>query len=475
MKKSKHIVWLLGLLMALPLSAQTDSINYPLDTTENGEVVYKYQVEKSIGLYRIGVNFGVPQSEIVRMNPQLQERGLRFGETLLIPTGRKVEKKTIKTPLIEREHKILDVVKEMPIMQLPVDTIRPASATNIASDSVPAEKVADSPTIDSSVTAPRKPLIELALMLPFESGQPKQSQNAERIMAFYQGVLLAMHDSQNDSTRYRLRVFDTGRSERVVNDLCDSTLLDSVQAVLGLAYPIQVERMATWCRIHDVPLLVPFSSDIDLLNQPNVLQFNSSDQQAADSLCHWMQSHESLHCVVVETDESETAAAISTLRNEMQAQGIRFSRLPIEDLMNDSADYILDITRENLMILPSDRFQHIRRLVPHLEALQRVGYRIRLVGQYSWQKEHLDLPMIYTSVFTSRADHSSYDALWNRYYAGEFVSETPRYDLLGYDLMHALLAWLQGQTRYDGLQSVIEWQRVGDGGWQNGGMRVVEK
>lgn len=468
MKNKAFIVFCLCALFVLESKAQTDSTNCPTDTV-NGEIVYKYQVEKSIGLYRIGVNFGVPQSDIVRMNPQLQERGLRFGEMLLIPTGKKVEKKQ----------------KKELRPSVPVDTVRPVVVESVVADSSISDSIAtdslalDSLTLDSlrhdSAIVREKQLIELALMLPFESGQPKQSQNAERIMAFYQGVLLAMHDSQNDSTRYRLRVFDTGRSERVVNDLCDTTLLDSVQAVLGLAYPIQIERMASWCRLHDVPLLVPFSSDIDLLNQPNVLQFNSNDQQTADSLCRWMQTHENLHCIMVETDESETAAAISTLRNEMQAQGIRFSRLPIEDLMKDSADYVLDITRENLIILPSDRFQHIRRLIPHLEAIQRVGYRVRLVGQYSWQKEHLSLPMIYTSVFTANTDHSAYDELWNRYYAGEFVSETPRYDLLGYDLMHALLAWLQGQPHYEGLQSVIEWQQVGDGGWLNAGLQLVEK
>ena len=71
-----------------PLQAQ-ELLNYPLDTV-NGVEVYRYQVEKSIGLYRVGVNFNVSQSEIVRLNPQLRERGLHFGETLLIPTKRPV-------------------------------------------------------------------------------------------------------------------------------------------------------------------------------------------------------------------------------------------------------------------------------------------------------------------------------------------------------------------------------------------------
>ena len=45
-------------LLFMQAKAQ-ELLNYPLDTI-NGEEVYRYQVEKSIGLYRVGVNFNVP-------------------------------------------------------------------------------------------------------------------------------------------------------------------------------------------------------------------------------------------------------------------------------------------------------------------------------------------------------------------------------------------------------------------------------
>ena len=451
MRINKYILIACALVVSLAMHAQTDSTSCPKDTID-GEVVYKYQVEKSIGLYRIGVNFGVPQSEIMRMNPQLKERGLRFGETLLIPTGKKVGKKT-------------DDVKSSVM----------AAINNAAEGKVVGDSVSVETEQPDSVSAQDKRLVELAVMLPFESGQSKQTQNAERIMAFYQGVLLAMQDSQNDRTRYRLRVYDTGRSERVVNSLCDSTELDSVQAILGLAYPIQVERVAEWCREKNVPLLVPFISDIDIARQANVLQFNSNDQQAADSICTWIKAHEGIHCVVVETREAETSTSMSTLRDEMKKRGIAFKRLPYSDLQNDSASYALDINRENLFILPSDRYQHVRPLLSHIEKLKNAGFRVRLLSQYSWQKENIDLPMIYTSVFTAQGDRTAYEQLWQHYYGSEFVTESPRYDLLGYDLTHALLGWLRGEKQHQGLQSNIRWERIGTGGWLNGGMRVVEK
>lgn len=459
------IVIALCFLFLAPVGAQ-ELLNYPLDTI-NGEEVYRYQVERGIGLYRIGVNFNVAQSEIIRLNPQLRDRGLHYAEVLLIPTGRnvQVEGHVVEEPVVPIEPVVEEpVVEENPI---PSDTIR---IHPIESDSV----VADSVLTDTVVAQDTRRVVELALMLPFESQQTKRSGNAERMMEFYQGALLALHDLQNDSTLYRLRVYDTERSERKVQALCDSTELDSVKAILGLVYPIQIERMAAWCKAHQVPLLLPFSDEVDLASHPQVLQFNSTDEQEADSLCAWLKAQgENIHVVVTEVREAEIASSIRTLRKRLKAHGISYTGLPLRDLMNDSAAYAMDLDKENIILLHSDRYQQVRVVLPHIAALRKVGHNVRLISQYAWQKEHIDLPQVYTSVFTAETSRDAYDALWDQFYAGGHVSESPRYDLLGYDLMQALIGWLQGEQETTGIQSFIQWKQVQQGGFQNACVKVL--
>ena len=91
--KSRKFLLIMAALLAVTMVRAQELLNYPLDTID-GEEVYRYEVERSIGLYRIGVNFGVQQNDIIRLNPQLRERGLHYGETLLIPTKRPVVKET---------------------------------------------------------------------------------------------------------------------------------------------------------------------------------------------------------------------------------------------------------------------------------------------------------------------------------------------------------------------------------------------
>lgn len=470
----RHILHIVLLTLCAVLCAQAQELlNYPLDTV-NGEEVYRYQVERSIGLYRIGVNFNVQQGDIIRLNPQLRERGLHYGETILIPTNRKVvPRKVEKVEKVEKVQKVEEVKKvEAPVQkEEPAVVEIPVVIETIAEEPVPVAEpvVAEEPVAEVKA----RKVIELALMLPFESQQVKRSNNAERMTEFYQGALLALHELQNDSTLYRLRVYDTERSERRVNALCDSAELDNVQAILGLAYPIQVERMSVWCATHHVPLLLPFSDDADIITNPQILQFNSTEEQRADSLCSWIKKHD-VHCIMVDVRDADLASSVRTLREQMRKNDIPYTSIAMYDLVNDSVFHALDKEKENLIILHTDRYPQVRILMPHIAKLQHAGYPIRIVSQYSWQKEEVNLPQVYTSVFTANKSREDYDALWTRYYLGGHSTEVPRYDLLGYDLMNALVAWLNGQKTSEGLQSTIQWQQNSTGGWQNAGLRIVE-
>ena len=453
------------------IATAQELLNYPLDTV-NGEEVYRYDVEKSIGLYRIGVNFHVSQSEIVRLNPQLNEHGVRYGDTLLIPTGRKI----VKVKGEKVKEKVEPQVKETQATVVKTEVKEMTAKEPVQKEFFVREDLPVVPVIEeaASPAADSGKVVEIALMLPFESKQTKRSTNADRLLEFYQGALLAMYRLQNDSVRYRLRVYDTERSERRVNALCETHELDHVQAILGLVYPIQIERMAQWCEEHNVPLILPFSDDINLANRPNVLQFNSTDEQEADSLCAWIKSHDA-HCVAIDVREADLAGSVRTLRQRMQKQEISCTTLPLRDLINDSAAYAMDTAKENLIILHSDKYQHVRILLPHLQKLQEEGYSVRIVSQYSWQKEDIHLPQVYLSMFDDPMQREEYDALWNTYFNATHVSEVPRYDLLGYDLMQALSAWLNGQKEIEGLQSDIRWIQTGEkSGWQNSTVKIIQ-
>ena len=82
------VLCFLILVPTIPMVAQeaaVDSIvaQCPIDTVQ-GQPMYRYTVEKSVGLYRVSKNFGVSPDVIIEANPELRTRGLRFGEVIYI-------------------------------------------------------------------------------------------------------------------------------------------------------------------------------------------------------------------------------------------------------------------------------------------------------------------------------------------------------------------------------------------------------
>ena len=105
MRGMKNILMVLGLMMSISLYAEYP-MPYPVDTID-GKTYYRYTVERSIGLYRISKNFGVTQEEILEANPELQQRGLRFEEVILVP-AKAVEKEEEET-VNEGENRLMTV------------------------------------------------------------------------------------------------------------------------------------------------------------------------------------------------------------------------------------------------------------------------------------------------------------------------------------------------------------------------------
>lgn len=86
----RRLALLLGLLLALVCHAQVNKDSLPTEVI-NGQKVYRYEVQKSEGLYRICKNFGIQQQDLLNLNPSLEKEGLKVGQKILIPVVEKLD------------------------------------------------------------------------------------------------------------------------------------------------------------------------------------------------------------------------------------------------------------------------------------------------------------------------------------------------------------------------------------------------
>ena len=485
MQQLRVIYLFIAAMMSIGLSAQA-ILPYPLDTVD-GQVYYRYTVERSIGLYRISKNFGVSQEEILQANPHLQTTGLRYDEVILIPAkglGTQLADSAPATtvaevpmeapaeakPIVVKEKKesILPKYKRQKWQQ--VDTVV-VDTTAVAMDTTIVQK-------DSSV-------IRLALMLPLQADALKRDKNMDRFYDYYAGALIAINEVQATGQAIEVHTYDVGKNvQKTTQLLCDSTW-QKVDAIVGPAYTQQVAIAAEYAQRDSTWMLVPFLSNVaSIAHNPYLLQFNPSEHTEADTLASYLAQYgDSVNCVLIETKAGDVIpSGIMALHQALKAQGVPTSNISLTAILADSLDGAFKTDMENIVIFNTEKYSNLKAVMPHL--LQgHATYPITLFSHYSWQNEKIILPQLYTTIFSDSLMVSEpYEAVWQQYFNHTVSSTLPRYDLLGYDQMRHLLQLLQTSADsiatpvWNGLQADIQYHRVSpDGGYENRQIHIIRK
>lgn len=514
MKTARIYIIVILAIIAWATPARGQQLDYPLDTI-NGQIYYRYTVERSIGLYRISLNFGVTQEDILKANPHLQHQGLRFEEVILIPAknlsldlpttdapkataespvqtdkkrgrmvffddDKRVEKKlTTKKPInrkateqkvIEQTH--LDKKSHSPEPTISIsDTI--AMDTVVLADSLHQEAL---PKIDSTAT-------RLAFLLPLHADAIKREKNMERFYDFYAGALIAIYEAQAKGQMLEVFTYDIGKTaNRTKEILQQHPEIRQMDAVIGPAYSQQVAIvMDSLCK-DSVRMLIPFLSRVEgITTHPNVFKFNPSEQIEADTIARYLaQKGDSVNCVLIESKEGDVIpSGIKALHAALQREQVPTTTISLRALLTDSVDGGFRSDIENIVIFNTERYANLQTVMPHL--LKLCGnYRITLYSHYSWQTENIILPQLYASVFAQEPYiPETYQTLFDRYFAHELSSNRPRYDLLGYDLTSHLLHTLHHQTTdevWEGIQANIHYQQTAaEGGFENHIIHIIHQ
>ena len=485
MQQLRVIYLFIAAMMSIGLSAQA-ILPYPLDTVD-GQVYYRYTVERSIGLYRISKNFGVSQEEILQANPHLQTTGLRYDEVILIPAkglGTQLadsapaatvaevpmEAPAEAKPIVVKEKKesILPKYKRQKWQQ--VDTVV-VDTTAVAMDTTIVQK-------DSSV-------IRLAMMLPLQADALKRDKNMDRFYDYYAGALIAINEVQATGQAIEVHTYDVGKNvQKTTQLLCDSTW-QKVDAIVGPAYTQQVAVAAEYAQRDSTWMLVPFLSNVaSIAHNPYLLQFNPSEHTEADTLARYLAQYgDSVNCVLIETKAGDVIpSGIMALHQALKAQGVPTSSISLTAILADSLDGAFKTDMENIVIFNTEKYSNLKAVMPHL--LQgHATYPITLFSHYSWQNEKIILPQLYTTIFSDSLMVSEpYEAVWQQYFNHTVSSTLPRYDLLGYDQMRHLLQLLQTSADsiatpvWNGLQADIQYHRVSpEGGYENRQIHIIRK
>lgn len=430
------------------------SMSYPIDTID-GQEFYRYKVQKGEGLYRISQKFGVSQEDIVRYNRVLETSGLKIDQIIHLPiTAANLDSTQYIIHIIQAKETLYGLSKQYGVTVEQLQKLNPQTSKNmpIGARLIVKRKSAG----DQVATQQLKQHIEV---------------NPEQLLAKQQEQTTAAKPVQSRTDTLRTIIKETIIADKAEPAPEDNTP-EVPQTDIALVAPADTvadeEAPALPMRI---AFLVPFCAD-------------AAERDA--SMDKFLTFYE---------------GALLAIR-QLQAQGQHFEL------------FVFDVGKSELkmgQVLKKPELTTVDAIIgpayPAQVALAAVFAKAeRIPTFFPFTNKVPDIkenPYIFQlnptteegkkAIIARKSGEgwTTFDNDFRNYFgSNNYASQSPRYDMLGYDLTTYVVRSLQAlvsaqdeedrqnifETAHDGLQTYIHFLRTADfGGYMNEAMEVVDR
>ncbi|MEI6754691.1 MAG: LysM peptidoglycan-binding domain-containing protein [Paludibacter sp.] len=389
-------------------------------------------------LYSICKQYNVDIKEVVKLNSGADIK-ISVDSELKIPVSSKQNNSSTK-PIQSKET---------------VSTTKTKENSEQVSKPLAAEVKAPEKSIVIEHTTESK-TIKLAFLLPFMLEQSKKDAVLERFQNFYAGALLAVQAAKERGISFEIYTYDTDKTEDKMTEVLNNEELKSVDLIIGPAFSNQISLMSNFAKENKVNTLIPFSSKIpDIESNPYIFQFNPGFETELKYLIDQLNEKlKNTHVVFAEIQGvsplDDGKIREGALKSQLIKQKRTYGTVELNSPENTDFNSQIKAGEKNLIIFNTDKFSNVS---PYLNAINTIaeGNNIVLFEQYSWRNQ-LDkkINCMYISAFiaTPNLDQlAEYNSVFNQFYGKDVSNESPRYDILGFDLTNYFISYI---NRYAG-------------------------
>lgn len=514
----KNSPFMYFLMILLVISQSVFALDKPYPKQEvNGVLCYVYKVQPSEGFFRVSQNFGTNETELKQFNPQLTD-GLKVGMEIFIPVKNpdgsyvgvqpKMEPQDNTTEYLLHEverrqtifriRRLYDITEEELIehnpqikdrsiqvgekLRIPIkkdpktdkNSVQSVKSTdNQAQDSVKSGGLLSVFHKDNKKQSSDS--VRIAFLLPLMLDQ-KPDPSDSRFVEFYAGALVAIQEAKMNGKKISVHTFDTEKSDLKLMEILRDSILTKVDIIIGPAYAAQVSLIGDFARMHRIRTIIPFSSRIfDLNTNPYIYQFNPGQEEELRKLQEILRTERELNNIIFaelpSSNPNDDAFLLThQLKLFLNNNNIHFRTVTLDELYKDNLRPLLNPTKENIVFFNTSRINSLREYLVGTNSYTN-SVRVKIYEPYSWRNSNLEKPRsFYLSVFKDEypvALYENYLQQFTQLFNWQPAYESPRYDLLGYDLTQYYLKVLHNNSSmpetayppFEGIQSMLKFEK----------------
>ena len=379
-----------GLKTGMKLKIPVKTSSQIAESVSNPQSFTRHKVEKGETLFSLSVRFGIEVSELKKANPSLLSRSLEAGEIILIPqnAGQKSNVADNQNPnttqdIEEAGSGICNPVSGANTQKFKAGLLLPLH--------LPGNDKLDPVGINKALLLSKISFSNQAIPIPNSSDTTVTingvniDQKTLGFLEFYEGALLAIDSLQRKGMNIELYVFDVCNQD-MVNALLQMEEFLDLNLIIGPVYPELQQSVASFAAKNRIPMISPLSSAGNY-EQNNSWYFKANPtkeyqlEQTATYIANDLSDRNFILLQLSGNSTSADAQLAKLTKEKLAGKSGKnlFQEYNFQQQGVNAVKPLLDQTRENIFIIPTDNEAQVSVAVTNLTALAE-HYDIVLMG-----------------------------------------------------------------------------------------------
>lgn len=435
-----------------------------------GATSISHEVQRNETLFGLAHRYGTTPDEIVALNPALKDRGLRHGETIVIPVAAQGDysSQPASSP------------NETPLFVTQVEEVEGVEGVEKVERVEGVERVEAADTL-AGVQQPESRAATIAVVLPFALAEETPGKHAQLFTDFYKGMLVAAEEMSASGRPVSILCYDS-------SDFRIDDSLREASVIIAPEDSVQMAALAAAVAEKDAYVLNIFNlRDHSFASTPSLIQANIPQQAMYAKAYRGMRERYGDTRPVIlrnSTGRNEKQAFTDYIREQYLADGIAPVEIGYTGTLRSSDLDILDASQRYVIVPSSGTLSEFNRMSHALKAYieDESTASVQLFGYPDWTAFRNDArdmlhtlgATIYSRVFLDPESLSAgrFNEAFIAAYGNPPMEVVPNQGALGYDVALMLIENLranggiftpEGAGLWRGIQSAFNFTTDGSG------------
>ncbi|WP_419869037.1 LysM peptidoglycan-binding domain-containing protein [Chryseobacterium sp. CT-SW4] len=287
-------------LASTPVKTPDAVTETPVTSANEGET---YVIQSKDNYYRISKKFNISQQELFALNPGLEEKGLKPGETIFIKKSETEIAKNSKTTIdsgneksssrstveasasadeyvtytVQQGDTVFSIVNKYGISIDELIALNPELSNGLKVGMILKIKKLDPAYIKKNGDA-----LSVVLMLPF-GYSTNETQYRNMAMDFLTGAKLAIERNARGGQKLDIKIVDSGNEATFRNSLTQLNP-NNTDLIIGPFFKSNVIDVLDFIKNQKIPVVAPFANSPELYDHSNLIIVETNDNAYADKI-----------------------------------------------------------------------------------------------------------------------------------------------------------------------------------------------